>query len=64
MEQREKYDLTTGVIWKKLLLFFLPIAVGTLFQQLYNTVDAMVWANLWARRPWRLSAAAQRRSLR
>ena len=42
MEQREKYDLTTGVIWKKLLLFFLPIAVGTLFQQLYNTVDAMV----------------------
>ncbi len=43
MEQKErKYDLTTGVIWKKLLLFFLPIAIGTLFQQLYNTVDAMV----------------------
>ena len=42
MEREEKYDLTTGVIWKKLLLFFLPIAVGTLFQQLYNTVDAMV----------------------
>ena len=36
------YDLTTGSIGKKLLLFFLPIAVGTLFQQLYNTVDAMV----------------------
>ena len=42
MERDEKYDLTTGVIWKKLLLFFVPIAVGTLFQQLYNTVDAMV----------------------
>lgn len=43
MERREdRYDLTTGVIWKKLLMFFVPIAVGTLFQQLYNTVDAMV----------------------
>jgi putative MATE family efflux protein len=39
---REKYDLTQGVIWKKLLAFFLPIAAGTLFQQLYNTVDAVV----------------------
>lgn len=36
------YDLTTGSIPKKLILFFLPIAAGTLFQQLYNTVDAMV----------------------
>lgn len=35
-------DLTEGPIWKKLLAFFLPIAVGTLFQQLYNTVDAVV----------------------
>ena len=35
-------DLTTGSIPKKLILFFLPIAAGTLFQQLYNTVDAMV----------------------
>ena len=35
-------DLTTGVIWKKLLLYFLPIAAGTIFQQLYNAVDAIV----------------------
>lgn len=43
MNQTEnKCDLTEGVIWKKLLAFFLPIAVGTLFQQLYNTVDAVV----------------------
>lgn len=43
MEEKERnYDLTTGVIWKKLLLFFLPIAIGTLFQQLYNTVDTIV----------------------
>lgn len=35
-------DLTEGVIWKKLLLFFLPLAAGTLFQQLYNAVDALI----------------------
>ena len=34
--------LTEGVIWKQLLLFLLPIAVGTLFQQLYSTVDAVI----------------------
>lgn len=38
----ENHDLTTGSIGKKLVLFFLPIAMGTLFQQLYNTVDAVV----------------------
>lgn len=35
-------DLTEGVIWKKLVLYFLPIAAGTLFQQLYNAVDAVI----------------------
>lgn len=35
-------QITGGVIWKQLLLFFLPIVVGTLFQQLYNTVDAVI----------------------
>ena len=35
-------DLTEGVIWKKLLLYFLPLAAGTLFQQLYNAVDALI----------------------
>ena len=38
----DRNDLTTGVIWKKLILFFLPIAAGTIFQQLYNAVDAIV----------------------
>ena len=36
------YSMTDGVIWKKLLFFFFPILLSTLFQQLYNTVDAMV----------------------
>lgn len=35
-------DLTEGVIWKKLVLYFLPIAAGMLFQQLYNAVDAVI----------------------
>ena len=33
----KELDLTTGVIWKQLLLFFFPILIGTFFQQLYNT---------------------------
>ena len=35
-------DMTQGVIWRQMLWFFLPIMLGTFFQQLYNTVDAMV----------------------
>lgn len=38
----ENNKLTTGVIWKELLSFFFPILFGTLFQMLYNTVDAIV----------------------
>lgn len=37
-----KNEITEGVIWKQLLLFFFPILLGTFFQQLYNTVDAIV----------------------
>ncbi len=35
-------DLTSGSVWKKLLIFFLPIAAGTIIQQLYNTVDGLI----------------------
>ncbi len=43
MEQRlSRKNLTEGVVWKKLLLFFLPIAAGTCIQQLYNTVDGLI----------------------
>lgn len=37
--------ITEGVIWKQLLRFFFPIVLGTFFQQLYNTVDAIVVGN-------------------
>src|SRR5574344_1418248 len=35
-------SITSGSIWKGLLSFFFPILLGTFFQQLYNTVDAVV----------------------
>lgn len=34
--------MTQGVIWKQLLDFSIPMAIGLLFQQLYNTVDTIV----------------------
>ena len=39
---REKTNLTEGTVWKKLLIFFLPIAAGTIIQQLYNAVDGLI----------------------
>lgn len=35
-------SITEGVIWKNLLSFFFPILLGTFFQQMYNTVDAII----------------------
>ena len=40
-----KNGITEGVIWKQLLAFFFPILFGTFFQQLYNTVDAVIVGN-------------------
>lgn len=40
MEQ--KNQITEGVIWKQLLIFFFPIVIGTFFQQVYNTADSIV----------------------
>ena len=41
-EATAKNQITEGVIWRQLLIFFFPIVIGTLFQQLYNTVDAVI----------------------
>ncbi len=38
-------DMTTGSIWRLLLSFALPLLLGNLFQQLYNTVDSVVVGN-------------------
>lgn len=42
IEAAKKNQITEGIIWKRLLAFFFPIVIGTLFQQLYNTVDAVI----------------------
>ena len=38
-------DMTQGSIFRHLVNFSLPMAVGLLFQQLYNTVDTLVVGN-------------------
>ena len=37
--------MTEGSIWKKIVLFALPVFWGNLFQQLYNVVDSLVVGN-------------------
>ena len=39
---RTDLDMTRGTIWRQLLAFSLPMALGLLFQQMYNMVDLMV----------------------
>lgn len=38
----KEIDLTQGSITRQLVRFFLPVAAGTWFQQLYNAVDAII----------------------
>lgn len=37
--------MTKGPIWKRMTCFALPILLGNLFQQLYNTVDSLIVGN-------------------
>ena len=39
---RKDADMTRGDIWRHFLSFSVPLAIGLLFQQLYNTVDSVV----------------------
>ena len=41
----DRNSLTEGPIWKKLILFALPILLGNIFQQFYNTFDSWVVGN-------------------
>lgn len=41
----EKNLMTSGSIWKTILLFSLPLILGNLFQQTYNTIDSMIVGN-------------------
>ena len=37
--------MTEGAIWKRITLFALPLLLGNLFQQLYNTIDSLIVGN-------------------
>jgi len=39
---RRDIDMTEGNIWTHMICFSVPMAIGLLFQQLYNTVDTLV----------------------
>jgi putative MATE family efflux protein len=48
VKKNQKADhviMTEGVIWKQLLAFSMPLLIGNLFQQLYNTADSIVVGN-------------------
>lgn len=45
MSRSAKIDMTQGPIMKPVVLFALPICLGNVLQQLYNTVDTLVIGN-------------------
>lgn len=42
MFKTSREDIINGSIPKQLFLFFLPVVLGYIFQQLYNTIDAVI----------------------
>lgn len=45
MKENHSTLLTEGSIWKKIIVFAIPIFIGNVFQQLYNTVDSLIVGN-------------------
>ena len=45
MEKKKQIDMTQGAIAKPMFVFILPLIAGSLFQQLYNTVDFIYVGN-------------------
>ena len=41
-EMKQENPMVEGVIWRQMLNFFFPILLGTFFQQMYNTADALI----------------------
>ena len=41
----KRIDLTPGSIWKCMVSFAIPVFIGHLFQQLYNTADSIIVGN-------------------
>ena len=45
-DSRGKASMLSGSVWKGLVSFAVPLLIGSIFQQLYNTVDSLVVVNL------------------
>ncbi len=45
MKQGQKINMTEGPILKLIILFALPMCIGNILQQLYNTVDTLIVGN-------------------
>ena len=41
----KRIDMTSGSIWKCMVSFAIPVFIGHLFQQLYNTADSIIVGN-------------------
>lgn len=41
----KRIDMTTGSIWRCMVSFAIPVFIGHLFQQLYNTADSIIVGN-------------------
>ena len=42
MDNKRSQQITEGVIWKQILIFFFPILLGAFFQQMYFTADTII----------------------
>ena len=40
--RQKDISMADGPIWRRMLGFFFPILLGTFFQQMYNTADALI----------------------
>ena len=45
MKRSGQINMLEGPIWKGLITFAIPIFLGNLFQQLYNTADTLIVGN-------------------
>ena len=53
-------DMTVGKPWEDIVIFTVPMLIGNIAQQLYNTVDSVVVDSLWGTTLWRRSEAPVR----
>jgi Na+-driven multidrug efflux pump len=45
MKKDTSMMMTEGPIWRRIIAFAIPVFIGNVFQQLYNTVDSLIVGN-------------------